>query len=88
MADKKEWKVYRNGKMVAATAHPEDAAAIVGMGGEATVKFRGRIVFRGPVDEESGVDAADSWDAAAGVMSDRAWKHHRARLERLTGADR
>lgn len=88
MSDKKEWKVYQGKEMVAATVFAEDAAALVGMGGERTVKFRGRIVFRGPIDEESGVDASDSWDGAAAVMWERAREHQAERLRRLRGEDR
>lgn len=83
MADRKQWKVYDGSGMIAATAYAEDAAALVGMGGERTVKRAGRIVFRGPVDEESGVDASDSWDGAAEVMVARWRQHQQERYRRV-----
>lgn len=75
MPDPKVWKVYEGREMVAAVKYAEDAAAVVGLGPARTVKCHGRIVFRGPIDEESGVDAADSYDAAAAVMHRRAAGH-------------
>ena len=83
MADSKIWKVYRGGKMVAATKHAEDAAAVVGMSG-GQIKAHGRVVFTQPGDA-SGVDASDSWDSAAQVCHDRLQAHQRQRHARAFG---
>jgi len=73
------YKVYRGGKLVAATRWAEEAAAILALGNGGLVKVDGRLVYRQGVDG----DAGDSFDAAAGIMLDRRREHELERQARL-----
>ena len=70
-----EWKVFNPaGKQVASCRYPSDAAAIVACYGDgATIRYRGRIVYR---DGRDG-NAADSYDATAEHALVTADKHSR-----------
>jgi len=69
MAASPKYKVYRDDIYVASCKHPEDAAAICGMGGDVKVKLHHRkVVYDHLADGEI---AGDSWDEAADLMLDR-----------------
>lgn len=62
-------KVYRKGEYVASLKYFEDAAAVAGMSPGSVVKWQGEKVIW--IEGEEKVDAADSWDRAAAIMSQR-----------------
>lgn len=71
MAGSPDWKVYRDGEYVAAFKYAEDAAAFVSItGGNVREGHRAaRTVWREGAEKFS---AAESYDAAAEIMHERA----------------
>jgi hypothetical protein len=62
------YRVWYDGKLIGATAEPEEAAALAGMRTETTVRYGNRLIWR---EGREHVLAGDSWDQAGQVMYDR-----------------
>ena len=62
MASSPKFKVYRFGEYVAACKFPEDAAAILGMGGPGEIRLNHKEVL---YKTEDGCEAANSYDEVA-----------------------
>lgn len=70
MSNSPVWKVYRDGEFVGSCKYPEDAAALVSLGGEkAMVKYDHSLIVWREGQEEFSAD--ESYDSAAAVMRDR-----------------
>lgn len=68
MAASPRYKVYRNGEYIGCAKYAEDAAALVGVGGDIIKVDHRHIVWREGAEAFS---AADSYDEAAAVIFQR-----------------
>ena len=75
MAASPRFKIYRNGKYVAACKYPEDAAMIVANGGSVKLDHR-HLIY--PDDEKHREIAANSYDEAAELM-----RHNASVLDKI-----
>lgn len=84
MATPLRFKVYSDGKYVAALRHAEDAANIASCYTDGVIKYGTWIVWREGKEEFSG---GDSYDGAARIMHDRIRAKHIAQLRRQGRTD-
>ena len=84
MAGSPLWKLYRGREYVGCMKDAEDAAAMVAiLGAGATVRWYHSLIVW--TEGEETQSAAESYDAAAEVMSERVRKHQEACYDRGYG---
>ncbi len=83
MSSNLDYKVFDGSKqMIGSVMHAEDAAALVSLHTDGTVKWKHAVtVWREGKEEQS---AGDSYDSAAAVMYERVDAYNRKRYARLT----
>ena len=69
MAQTPQFKVYRNGEYIAACRYGEDAAALVALTGDGTVRYGHRLVVW--TEGQESFPAGESYDGAAAIMEQR-----------------
>ncbi len=80
MARTTKWKVYRDGKFVAACKYAEDAAALINVSSSGVVKYDHRfVVWR---EGQEVLAAGESYDRAADIMLERATTMFNEAIER------
>ncbi len=84
MAGSPDWKVYRNGKYVAAFKHAEDAAAFVGCIPGDIRHGHGVTVWR---EAHEAFSASQSYDQAARIMEQRRFDAAIDRIKKQHGGE-
>jgi hypothetical protein len=72
-----DYKVYRDGELVATCRYEEEAAAIIAMASAGQIKYGGRIVWNEGAEDQP---ASESFDHVSEVITKRIVANHRARM--------
>jgi hypothetical protein len=75
-----DFKVYRDGELVAACRYAEEAAGIIAVSNSGVIKVNGRIVWREGEEDQA---AWESYDYVAEVIARRVRAHHENSLRIL-----